>query len=96
MLRAMQALPSCPSCRHEEWVRANLVVVPGALGPLRVSSSYADGPTDWTCANCGYVDSCGGEIERLLDLAPEHVSNPPSLRHLRPESGPMPREPRPR
>ena len=82
----MQALPRCRSCRHEEWVRANLVVVPGALGPLRISSGYADGPTDWTCANCGYVEPCGGEIERLLERAPEHVSSPPSHRHLGPGS----------
>jgi hypothetical protein len=74
----MQALPRCPSCRHEEWVRANIVVVPGAQGPLRVSTSYVHGPANWTCANCGYVDPCGGEIEGLLDRVPEHVSGQPA------------------
>ena len=80
----MQEAPHCPDCRHEEWVRANIVVVPGADGPVRVRTSCAYGPTGWTCANCGYTDPCGGEIERLLERVPERVTGqgkrpPPTL-----------------
>jgi hypothetical protein len=73
----MQALPRCPFCQHEEWVRANVVVVPGAHGPLRVSTSYVHGPADWTCATCGYTDRCGGEIEGLLEQVSEHADGQP-------------------
>ena len=79
MLRDMEELPRCPSCRHEEWVRANSVVVPGADGPIRVSTSWTDGPAGWTCANCGYTDPCGGEIERMLERVPEHVAKLPAM-----------------
>jgi predicted nucleic-acid-binding Zn-ribbon protein len=77
----MQALPRCPSCRHEEWVRANVVVVPGAQGPVRVSTSYLNGPAGWTCATCGYTDACSGDIERLLERVPEHVTIHPAMAH---------------
>ena len=79
MLRDMEELPRCPSCRHEEWVSANSVVVPGADGPIRVSTSWTDGPAGWACANCGYTDPCGGEIERMLDWVPEHVARQPAM-----------------
>lgn len=74
----MQVPPRCPVCRHEEWVRANIVVVPGAHGPLRVNTRYVHGPANWTCATCGYMDPCGGEIEGLLDRVPEHVTGQPA------------------
>ena len=70
----MKEAPRCPFCQHEEWVRANIVVVPGAGGPVRVRTSCAHGPAGWTCATCGYADPCGGEIERLLERVPEHVT----------------------
>jgi predicted nucleic-acid-binding Zn-ribbon protein len=80
----MKEVPRCPSCQHGEWVRANIVVVPGANGPVRVTTSCASGPASWTCANCGYTGPCGGEIERLLERVPERVTGqatpqPPTL-----------------
>jgi hypothetical protein len=65
-------------------VRGNIVVVPGADGPVRVSTSCASGPAGWTCANCGYTDPSDGEIERMLERVPERVTGqgkrqPPTL-----------------
>jgi len=70
----MKEMPHCPSCQHGEWVRGSIVVVPSADGPVRVSTSCTYGPAGWTCANCGYTDPCGGEIERLLERVPDHVT----------------------
>jgi predicted nucleic-acid-binding Zn-ribbon protein len=64
----METLSRCPSCRHKEWVvRADSVVVPGAQGPFRVSTSFVHDLTDWTCAKCGYAERGGGEIDGILD-----------------------------
>jgi len=79
-------------------VRANIVVVPGVHGPVRVSTSCADGPAGWTCANCGYTDPCGGEIEGRLERVPERATRQPAMvpeltegRASDGESGPVPR-----
>jgi len=75
----MEEAPRCLSCGHTEWARGNLVVVPGANGPVRVITSCPHGPEDWTCANCGYADPGDGEIGRRLERIPEHVAGLPTV-----------------
>jgi hypothetical protein len=70
MLRDMQAEVACPCCCHSEWVRENVVIVPGSCGLVRVVTQCQEGPADWTCATCGYVSTRGSGIGRALDLVP--------------------------
>ena len=74
MLWGMQEAPRCPVCGHTEWVRGNMVVVPGPEGPGRVVTRCPYGPARWTCASCEYVDPCDGEIARCLERIPEHLA----------------------
>ena len=63
---------------HTEWVRGNMVVVPGADGPLRVVTRCPHGPARWTCASCDYMDPCDGAIGPRLERIPEHVVELPA------------------
>ncbi len=72
----MEEAPHCPCCGHAEWVRGNVVVVPGVDGPLRVTTRCPHGPAWWTCANCGYGAPAGGDIDDRLARIPEHVPGP--------------------
>lgn len=66
----MEEAPRCRCCRHAEWVRGNVVMVPGADGPLRGITRCPHGPACPTCANCGYVAPTGGGIDGRLARAP--------------------------
>ncbi|MGO9177800.1 MAG: hypothetical protein ACLQHS_00800 [Candidatus Limnocylindrales bacterium] len=77
ILCRMEEAPRCPVCGHTEWVRGNMVVVPGADGPVRVVTRCPYGPERWTCASCEYVDPGDGGIARRLDRIPEHMAHLP-------------------
>ncbi len=79
MLCRMQEAPRCPVCGHTKWVRGDMVVVPGADGPVRVVTPGPYGPERWTCASCEYMDPCDGEIARCLERIPAHVADLPAL-----------------
>jgi hypothetical protein len=75
----MEEDPRCPVCGHSEWVRGNMVVVPGADGPVRVVTRCPQGPERWACVSCEYVDPCDGEIARRLDRIPARAADWPAL-----------------
>ncbi len=74
----MEESPRCPCCARVEWVRGNVVIVAGAGGPLRITTTCPQGPGRWTCANCGYEVPLGGTLEAGLQQIPMHGGSFPA------------------